>query len=191
MQMQRSRLPISLGIRFYSALRQWPLSAALFVFLGFTALAPALWAQTTSTINGNVTDRQGLAISGAEVRLGGSTVAFSKSSVTDANGRYEIAGIPAGTYSLTVSHAGFATQVLKDLEITLNRTVVFNVTLELGTVQQRLEVLAETPLLETTSSSVGKTIAPQEIEDMPINGRNYLDLLQLVPGVAINRQADA
>ncbi len=57
--------------------------------------------------------------------------------------------------------------------------------------QERVEITAELPLLDTTSSSTGATIVPQEIENMPINGRNYLDLLQLVPGVAINRQADA
>ena len=153
-------------------------------------LVPVLHAQTTSTIEGVVTDRQGLAISGAEVSITSGTLAVTKKTTTDTNGNYQITALSAGIYTLTVSHAGFSTQVFKDLEITLNRTLKFNASLEVGTVQQKVEVSAEIPLLETASSSQGTTILPSQIVDMPINGRNYLDLMQLVPGVAINRQAD-
>ncbi len=147
-------------------------------------------AQTTSTIEGVVTDRQGLAIPGAEVSIAGNSFAVSKKTTTNAAGAYEVAALPAGAYTLTISHAGFSTQVINNLEITLNRTIKIDVTLEVGTVQQKVEVSGQIPLLETSSSSEGTTIVPQQIEEMPINGRNYLDLLQLVPGVAINRQAD-
>jgi hypothetical protein len=90
-----------------------------------------------------------------------------------------------------VSHAGFATNAVKDLDVTINRTVTLDLQLEVGRVEEVVNVSAELPLLETNSSSTGSTILPQDIGNMPINGRNYLDLLQLVPGVAINRQADA
>jgi Carboxypeptidase regulatory-like domain/TonB dependent receptor/TonB-dependent Receptor Plug Domain len=148
------------------------------------------FAQTTSTIQGTVTDHQGLAISGAELKLAGDTLATNRETKADAVGAYQFPAVPAGTYKLTVSHAGFATRVITDLEVTLNRTITFNIQLEVGQVQERVNVSAELPLLETNSSSTGKTILPQEIVDMPLNGRDYLDLLQLVPGVAINRQAD-
>jgi len=147
-------------------------------------------AQTTSTIEGVVTDRQGLAIPGAEVSIAGNNLAVSKKTTTNAAGAYEVAALPAGTYTLTISHQGFRTQVINNLEITLNRTIKINGTLEVGTVQQTVEVSGQIPLLETSSSSEGSTIVPQQIEQMPLNGRNYLDLMQLVPGVAINRQAD-
>jgi Carboxypeptidase regulatory-like domain/TonB dependent receptor/TonB-dependent Receptor Plug Domain len=165
---------------------------ALGLLLGSIALplVPALLAQTTSTLEGTVTDRQGLAISGAEISVTANTLAVSKKTTSDANGNYQIAGLPAGVYTITVSHAGFSTQEIKDLEITLNRTLKFNVALDVGTVEQKVVVSAEIPLLETTASSEGATIVPSQIVDMPINGRNYLDLMQLVPGVAINRQAD-
>jgi hypothetical protein len=147
-------------------------------------------AQTTSTIEGVVTDRQGLAIPGAEVSIAGNSFAVSKKTTTNGGGAYEVAALPAGTYTLTISHSGFSTHVINDLEITLNRTIKTNVTLEVGTVQLRVDVSGEIALLETSSSSEGSTIVPQQIEQMPLNGRNYLDLMQLVPGVAINRQAD-
>lgn len=165
------------------------LLAICFLFAAIS-FAPPLRAQTTSTIEGTVTDHQGLAISGAEVTVSSGTLAVSKKTTTDASGNYQIAALPAGIYTVTVSHEGFSTQVSKDLEITLNRTLKFNVSLEVGTVAQKVEVTAEIPLLETASSSEGTTIVPTQIVDMPINGRNYLDLMQLVPGVAINRQAD-
>jgi hypothetical protein len=104
---------------------------------------------------------------------------------------YQFSAVPAGVYSLNVSHAGFTTRLFEPLEVTLNRTLTFDVRLELGSIGETVNVTAEVPLLETSSSTQGATILPQEIEDMPINGRNYLDLLQLVPGVTINRHEDA
>src|SRR5215467_10649768 len=169
---------------------RFPRRLILYLLLGAILLPLALHAQTTSTLEGTITDHQGLAISGAEVSVTADTLAVSKKTTTDANGNYQIALLPAGIYTVTVSHDGFSTQVFKGLEITLNRNVKFNASLEVGTVQQRVEVSAEIPLLETTSSSEGTTIVPSQIVDMPLNGRNYLDLMQLVPGVAINRQED-
>ena len=171
-------------------LRKFHFAPVIAVLLGLFALSPALRAQTTSTIEGTVTDKQGLGVSGVQVRAEGSTAAVTRTVVSDANGAYQIPALTAGTYKLTVTHDGFTTRVYEGLELTLNRTLNFDVKLEVGKVQERVEVSAEIPLLETSSSSSGATIVPQEIENMPLNGRNYLDLLQLVPGVAINRQAD-
>ena len=167
-----------------------PWRGAVLLFAVSMIAGPALRAQTTSTIEGTVTDRQSLVISGAEITVTASTLAVNRKTTTDSNGNYRMAALPAGIYTLTVAHAGFSTQILKELEITLNRTFRFNVALEVGTVQQRVEVSAEIPLLETTTSSEGTTIVPAQIVNMPLNGRDYLDLMQLVPGVAINRQED-
>jgi hypothetical protein len=152
---------------------------------------PASHAQTTSTIQGTVTDKQGLAVGGAQLQLSGDTLGTNRTTVSDAAGTYEFPNLPAGVYKLTVTHAGFATNAFNDLDVTINRTLTFNLVLEVGRVDEVVNVSAEPPLLETNSSSLGSTILPQDIGNMPINGRNYLDLLQLVPGVAIYRQADA
>src|SRR5262249_43544861 len=166
-------------------------SSATALLLALLALPLAGRAQTTWTIEGTVTDKQGLAVSGAEIRAEGSTAAVSRSVTTAADGAYQIAGLLPGVYKMTVTRSGFSTRIFEGLELTLNRTLNFDVKLEVGVVQERVEVSSEVPLLDTSSSSTGATIIPQQIENMPINGRNYLDLLQLVPGVAINRQADA
>src|ERR1700730_5953759 len=75
-------------------------SALVCLFLAFGAFSPVTRAQTTSTIEGSVTDRQGLAVAGAEVRLAGDTVGFDKTTVTDASGNYQGADVPAGNISL-------------------------------------------------------------------------------------------
>jgi hypothetical protein len=183
-------MPFLSCFSFYAVSFRRLIRVAALLLMAVILLPHSLPAQTTSTIQGTVTDHQGLAITEAQVQVLGTTLAVEKVATTDSLGAYQIPALPAGTYTLTVSRSGFATQVIKDLEITLNRTLTFNVTLDVGTVQQKVEVAGEIPLLETSSSSEGTTIVPQQIEQMPLNGRNYLDLLQLVPGVTINRQAD-
>jgi len=76
--------------------------------------------------------------------------------------------------------------------LTLNRVATFNIQLQVGNAVAEVVNVNENvlPLLEPNASSTGLTVTPQQIQDLPVNGRNYLDLLQLVPGVAINRQAD-
>lgn len=177
---------LSAAARFCPAQAAFLLAIAL--LLVFAGAAPA---QTTSTIQGVVTDAQGLPVSGAELRLSGDTLATNRSIASDDSGNFRFPALPPGVYTLNVSRSGFATRVFNELDLTLNRVLTFNVTLGVGKVEEVVNVSADLPLLETSSSTEGRTILPQEIVNMPINGRNYLDLLQLVPGVAINRQADA
>jgi hypothetical protein len=144
-------------------------------------------AQTTSTIEGTVTDTTGAVIQGAEVSVRADTTAAERRATTDARGVYRLTALPAGTYTITVTAPGLAPSAAS-LEVTLNRVVTFDVTLQVGGVQETIAV--STPALDPSTSATGATISPREITELPVNGRNYLDLLQLVPGVAINRQVD-
>ena len=161
-------------------------SLAFILFLSAVNLA----AQTTSTIEGTVRDNQGLAVAGVQVRVTSSELAIERTATTDADGSYRIATLPPGVYDIKASKDGFQSEVFKNLEVTLNRTLSFDIAMKVGALNQTVTVDSATPILETAASSTGSTITPQQIEDMPINGRNYLDLLQLVPGVSLNRQAD-
>ena len=95
--------------------------------------------------------------------------------------------MPAGTYTVTVAFTGLATSAAT-LEVTLNRAVTYDVILQVGGVQETIAV--STSVIDVSTSATGETITGREIGELPVNGRNYLDLLQLVPGVAINRQVD-
>jgi|GEM_PF-320972 len=145
---------------------------------------------TTSTIEGTIKDANGAAIAGAAVKVNETTHASERTTTTDADGFYRLTALPAGIYTMTVSAAGFVTNT-SNIELTLNRVVTLDVNLQVGGVGSVVNVSADAPLLERNASGTGATITPRKITELPVNGRNYLDLLQLVPGVAINRQADS
>jgi outer membrane receptor protein involved in Fe transport len=147
-------------------------------------------AQTTSIVEGIVTDQQALAVAGAAVQISNPTLGIDRVAVSGTDGAFRIPGLPAGTYIVTTSRNGFSTETVRDFELSMNRTLILNIVLKVGVQTDKVEVSGVVPLLESATSSTGATILPAQIERMPINGRNYLDLLQLVPGVAINRQQD-
>lgn len=180
----KGRFPSTWGIWKHSIL--YICSLAFILFLSAINVA----AQTTSTIEGTVKDKQGLAMAGAQVRATSSELAVDRTVTTESDGSYRITTLLPGVYEIKVTKDGFQSEIFKNLEVTLNRTLTLDVTMQVGSLNQTVEVDSATPLLETAASSTGSTITPQQIEDMPINGRNYLDLLQLVPGVSLNRQAD-
>jgi hypothetical protein len=150
----------------------------------------SLHAQTTSVVEGKVLDQQGLAIAGAEVQIDNATLGIDRRGLSGTDGGYRIFGIPPGAYTVTASKTDFVTARVRGIELTVNSTVTVNIPLKVRGVTQRVEVSEAVLLLAATTSSTGVTILPKQIDEMPINGRNYLDLLQLVPGVAINRQQD-
>ena len=162
----------------------------LVVLITATLLVGNGIAQTTSSFDGTVKDQQGLAVAGAQVRVSSAATGSDRQVVTDDRGNYRITGLTAGTYTLRVSKSGFATQEAKDIELTVNVVLSYNLVLSVGANVEVVNVTGTPVLDETTTSSTGATITPQQIEQMPLNGRNYLDLLQLVPGVALNRQVD-
>ena len=144
---------------------------------------------TTSTIEGTVKDPRGEVVAGAQIKASSPSLATERTTTSDENGFYRITALPAGTYTLTASGTGFANSTLGSVELTVNRTLTLDVQLEVGKVQEQVNVTAETQLIDSTSSATGTTVTPRQITEYPVNGRNYLDLLQLVPGVAINRQS--
>lgn len=168
--------------------RLLPATISLCMILG--SFAVVTHAQITSTIQGRVTDAQGLAIAGAEVKVNSAALSVERTVIADSQGSYRVAALPAGIYTVTASHAGFATRSYENLEVLLNRTLTFNITMEVGALEQQVTVEGTAPLLDPETSNTGMTVTPRQITELPVNGRNYLDLMQLVPGVAINRQSD-
>jgi hypothetical protein len=161
---------------------------ALVAVLSAVLAAPGVWAQTTGTIEGAVTDPQGAPLPGVQISVVGEQV--SRTVVTDRTGSYVLPVLPPGVYRLTASLEGFNTSVVEDFELHIAQVLTLNLQLELGAFEQAIEVTGEAMLLKTDSADTGHLVTPEEIEKLPVNGRNYIDLVQLVPGVAINAQAD-
>lgn len=147
-------------------------------------------AQTTSNIEGTVKDPQGAIVPGAEVKATSPSLTAERAAKSDENGFYRIAALPAGTYTVSVSRSGFANSTVQNVELSVNRTVDLDVQLEVGGVTSQINITAETVLIDPTTAATGGTVTPRQIQDMPVNGRNYLDLMQLIPGAVINRQAN-
>ncbi len=163
------------------------LFGALFILhhLSSSAIAQTI----TSTIKGTVTDVNGAVVAGAEVKVSGTALATERSATTDAEGFYRLTALPAGNYTLTVSQVGFATTTA-NIELTLNLVLTVDVQMKVGNVGDVVNVSSDVlPLLEPNASSTGATVTSRQIMELPVNGRDYLDLMQLVPGVAINRQS--
>ena len=171
--------------------RVWPFRAALLAVLVLTGVyVTSALAQTTSTIEGVVKDANGAVIAGATIKANGSALSTERTVTSDSNGAFRIPALPAGTYTVAASQSGFATRIFDNVELTLNRNLMLEIQLDVGAVQERVGITAAEQLLEPTASSTGGIVTPRQIVDLPVNGRDYLDLMQLVPGVAINRQAD-
>ena len=143
-----------------------------------------------AAIRGTLVDKSGGLISGVVITLSNLEQGLNRETTTDAAGRFAILSVQPGRYSLTAQKEGFAVAELKDVLLHVGDEPDLKISLEIGAVTQKITVAIDLiPLIQTETSSSGATITPQQIEEMPINGRNYLDLLQLVPGVTINRQS--
>src|SRR6202521_4988873 len=161
--------------------------ATLCFFIFYTWGISLLQAQVTSGIQGTVVDQQGLPIVGAEVLARADAIGAESKTTTDLDGNLAAVGLHPGTYTVTATHDGFTTNVYAHVNLSVNAQVRLDITLVVGSMQQTVIVPTIPTGLETGNSSTGNTILPSQVDSMPLNGSNYLDVLQLVPGVALNR----
>ncbi len=160
------------------------LNAVLVVALS-PALPTCLRAQVvTATVNGVVRDSSGAVIPGASVTLQNLDTGFRQTTVTNGVGIYVIERIPPGQYSLTVSKPGFKAAVRRPITLTVNQSSTFDFTLTVGSPEQIVTVHAPAVALQTSSSELGTVMNSQEIDNLPLNGRNFTQLLTLTPGAS-------
>jgi len=142
------------------------------------------WAQsTTSAVSGNVTDSTGAIVIGASVVVTNTATGVVYSATTDNLGAYHVTQLPPGTYTLTVSKTGFETQNTVPFTLFVDQKFEQNITLGVGGTTQSVSVSADALLLDTQSANQGQVIENQQIGDMPLNGRDVLQLAQLSAGV--------
>src|SRR5256712_3032285 len=153
-----------------------------------TLLAVPARAQSTATLQGTVTDAQGAAVPGASVAVRNVFTGVQRDVVTDNHGDYQVASLPVGLYRVEVSAPGFQTQVASELRLEVARTVVQNFRLNLGGVAEEMTVTAEAPVIETATSSVGQVVDQRTVQEIPLNGRHFVDLGLLLPGSVVQPQ---
>src|SRR5215470_8536007 len=144
------------------------------LMLGFAAIAEA--QVNTATLLGTVSDPQGLPVQGARVTVTNSVTAAQRTTTTDENGHYNLVGLPPGQYKLTVDGGGNFAVFEKDaVVVTVGEYVAFNPQLQLRGVSQTVTVTTETAAIETTKTDVSQTVEQRRIDNLPINGRNYIN----------------
>ncbi len=158
---------------------------ALFLFLVLSASA-ALFAQTfRGTIVGTVTDQSGGVVSGAQITARNVNTGLVRTTTTSADGSYSVPELPIGTYQVQVSQKGFQTSVTNGVVVDVAAERRVDASLRPGQVETRVEVSAESlPQVETTTDVLGGTLTTTQIENLPVNGRDYTKLIYLNPGVA-------
>ncbi len=159
-------------------IRVWAVVGLLF------AVSVPLFSQTTTgRILGEVYDQSGASVAGATVTVTDVQRATTRSVTTDASGNYVVPALPPGTYAIRVEAKGFKTVERPSILLEVAKDADIDFSLPPGNVSETVTVTEEVPLVDTTSATLGGTLSNNEINDLPLNGRNYENLLQLRPGV--------
>jgi hypothetical protein len=146
---------------------------------GFIALAQT----PTGVIQGTVTDTSGSVVPDAQVTVSDQATNIRWSTRTNDVGDYRVPFLPPGRYSVSVERPGFARQVFHGFAVEVDRTIRVNFSIAPGELTQTVEVNAQSQLIDTETSATGKVVTGKQIVDLPLNGRNYLQLALLAPGV--------
>jgi carboxypeptidase family protein len=146
---------------------------------------------TIGSILGTATDSTGSVIPGATVTARNIGTGAIQLTTTDTQGRYRIPALPVGDYEVRTELMGFQTVVRTGIRLSAGADVVVDIRLPIGQISELLTVTGEVPLVNTTSSSLGTVVDPTQIRELPLNGRNFEELVLLSPGVNVSRGSGA
>ncbi len=160
----------------------------ILTFLFLTGSIFPVFAQqaATATLSGRVTDPNGAVIAGAKVTATQKATGAKRGTVTNAEGLYALTNLAAGNYEIVVEAQGFKTKVsMREITLQVGQAQTLDAQLEVGVVSEKIvDLVIEMPVVNTFSSIVAGTIETKQVERLPLNGRNYLELALLVPGNA-------
>ncbi|HKE56749.1 MAG TPA: carboxypeptidase-like regulatory domain-containing protein, partial [Pyrinomonadaceae bacterium] len=139
-------------------------------------------AQSTASIEGQITDQNGAVVPGAEIKVVNAGIAMDRKSVTDDDGRYQMPSLPVGDYRLEVKARGFQTLVIERVRVEVGKRVTEDFHLQVGQATEQVNITSTNGLLDNATVSVGHMIDRRTVQDLPLNGRHFLDLGLLVPG---------
>ena len=158
--------------------------ALFFPFLMLVAalLATSALAQSTATLQGTVTDSKGAVLPNATVVVRNRSTSTERTTQTDSDGNYQVAALPVGVYTVEVQVEGFKTQVADRVTLEVAKTAVQNFQMDVGAISEQVLVSSDLPVIETATTSVGTVINQRTVQEIPLNGRHFVDLGLLLPG---------
>jgi hypothetical protein len=154
------------------------LAVAVFVVCGCAAMAQ----DTAATILGSVTDPTGASIAKAEVTVTNTQTNISVVVTTTESGAYTVTQLIPGTYTVTIKMAGFTTTSIPNLQVSAGDRRRADASLVVGGTAETVEITTSVPALQTDTSSIGNNVTAQAVQDLPLNGRNFINLVQIAPG---------
>ena len=174
------------------ALKKTWISACRAIALLFLTSVIAHAQISTGSINGTVSDSTGAVINGASVTLTNTDTGVQRTTQTTQTGRYSLTEVPPGRYSLKVEKRGFRVDDRTGITLTVNQTLTFDEVLVPGAQTQTVTVNADVAAIDASTAANGTAITTQQVRDLPLNGRNFTQLLTLTPGaVAVNVDQNA
>jgi len=168
-----------------------PLAIVALIALAFgLALPPALQAQTAGgNLIGRVLDKSDSPLPGATVTATQKDTGLTRSTVTESDGTYRLPSLPVGSYTVTVELNGFATVTIEDVRLNVASQREINVDMSPSTVEESITVVDEAPLVQTTPA-IGTVVSEQQLENLPLNGRQFANLAILAPGTELTYNSD-
>jgi Carboxypeptidase regulatory-like domain/TonB dependent receptor len=167
-----------------SMLRRTALIAGL---LGL-ALPSLVLAQSTARLRGTLTDDQGGVVPGATIAVHNEGTGEERTTVSDKAGEYLVAALDPGVYRIEVQAQGFQNRSIQGIRLEVAQTVVQNVRLAVSGVSEEVAVVGEAPVVESSTVSVGQVISQRTVQEIPLNGRHFVDLGLLIPGSVAPQQ---
>jgi hypothetical protein len=156
-----------------------------FTLAAVLLLSTLVVAQSTSNLQGTVIDNSGAVVAGAKIILRNQGTGEERATQTSSAGLYVVAAVPVGTYTLEVQAPGMQTYKATGLVLEVGRTVTKDVQLKVGGVTQEVTVTAETPVIESSTMTVGQVVDSRTVQEISLNGRHIVELTGLVPGTVV------
>jgi hypothetical protein len=148
-------------------------------------LAAPIYAQTfRGGIGGAVSDATGAAITGAQVKLQSASTGLTRTATTSAQGQYTFPDLPVGVYTVSIAQTGFEAKKIENVEVAVSRNTTLDIQLGVARQQQVIEVSAATATLDTTSTALVGVVNTKTVADLPMNGRDFRQMIKLAPGVS-------
>jgi outer membrane receptor protein involved in Fe transport len=137
-----------------------------------------------ASVTGRITDKSDAVVANANIKVTNLDTGITRQAQTNTEGYFTVPFLQPGNYRITVEVNGFKTATREGLQLALDQVARTDFTLEPGSVTETLQIAADAPVLQTDSATVGAAITGRLVQDLPLNGRNYVQLVQLVPGVS-------
>ena len=161
-----------------------PLRVLLLLIVTMLMMPSSSWGQeATGRIVGTVSDPTGAVVPGVQITVTNTATGISRDTRTNPDGYYQVLSLPIGNYKVTAEHEGFRKVVSDQYKLLINQVLRLDIALRLGTTAETVDVGAEAAAVETVNSTLGQSVTGRVLTNMPLNGRDMLDLALLQPGV--------